>query len=110
MLTPREKSPLPEEDRTRDAASSRTASPTHYQRAIPASEKTVKNLELRCCDDDDNDGDHGDDDDGNDDNNDHHHYHYHHQSSSFPYCSSPSTAKKQIFKIIQPLPSSSTST
>ena len=36
MLTPREKSPLPEifspeEDRTHDAASSRTASPTHYQ-------------------------------------------------------------------------------
>ena len=35
MLTPREKSPLPdkfspEEDRTHDAASSRTASPTHY--------------------------------------------------------------------------------
>ena len=41
MLTPREKSPLPEnfspeEDQTHDAASSRTASPTHYQRAIPA--------------------------------------------------------------------------
>ena len=41
MLTPRENSPLPEkfspeEDRTRDAASSRTASPTHFQRAIPA--------------------------------------------------------------------------
>ena len=41
MLSPREKSPLPgkfspEEDRTRDAARSRTASPTHYQRAIPA--------------------------------------------------------------------------
>ena len=38
MLTPREKSPLPEkfsqEDRTHDAASSRTASPTHYQQAI----------------------------------------------------------------------------
>ena len=36
MLTPREKSPLPEkssseEDRTHDAASHRTASPTHYQ-------------------------------------------------------------------------------
>ena len=36
-LTPREKNPLyrkkisPEEDRTHDAASSRTASPTHYQ-------------------------------------------------------------------------------
>ena len=41
MLTPREKSPLPEkisleEDRTHDAASSRTASPIHYGRAIPA--------------------------------------------------------------------------
>ena len=36
MLTPREKAPLPEifspeEDRTHDAASSKTASPTHYQ-------------------------------------------------------------------------------
>ena len=46
MLTPREKSPLPEkkkisseEDRTHDAASSRIASPTHYQQAIPASVK-----------------------------------------------------------------------
>ena len=42
MLTQREKSPLPEqfsleEDRTHDAASSRTASTPHYQRAIPAS-------------------------------------------------------------------------
>ena len=41
MLTPREKSPLPkelspEEDRTRDTASRRTASRTHYQPAIPA--------------------------------------------------------------------------
>ena len=41
MLTPRGKCPQPEkfspeEDRTLDAASSRTASPTHYQRAIPA--------------------------------------------------------------------------
>ena len=41
MLTPRGKSPLPEifspeEDRTHDAASSRTASPTHFQRANPA--------------------------------------------------------------------------
>ena len=40
-LTPREKSLLPEkfsqeEDRTQDAASSRTASPTHYEPAIPA--------------------------------------------------------------------------
>ena len=37
----KEKSPLPEkfsseEDRTHDVASSRTASPVHYQRAIPA--------------------------------------------------------------------------
>ena len=36
MITPREKSPLPEtfsseEDQTHEAASSRTASPTHYQ-------------------------------------------------------------------------------
>ena len=43
MLTPREKSPLPEkffreEDRTHDAASSRTASPTLYQRAVPGPE------------------------------------------------------------------------
>ena len=41
MLTPREKSPLPEkvtseEDQTQDTASNRTASPTHFQRAIPA--------------------------------------------------------------------------
>ena len=41
MLIPREKSPHPEkffleEHRTHDAASSMTASPTHYQRAIPA--------------------------------------------------------------------------
>ena len=41
MLAPREKSPLPEkfsseEDQTHDAASSRTASPLHYQRVIPA--------------------------------------------------------------------------
>ena len=41
MLTPRQKSPLlskfsPEEDRTHDAASSRTVSLTHYQSAIPA--------------------------------------------------------------------------
>ena len=41
MLTPREKSPLPEkfspeEDGTHDAASSRTAVPAHYRRAIPA--------------------------------------------------------------------------
>ena len=39
MLTPTEQSPQPEkfspeEDRTRNSASSRTASPTHYQRAI----------------------------------------------------------------------------
>ena len=42
MLTPREKSPLSkkftsEESGTHNAASSRTASPAHYQRAIPAS-------------------------------------------------------------------------
>ena len=42
MLTPKEKSPLlqkqlsSEENRTHDTASSRTASPTHYQRAILA--------------------------------------------------------------------------
>ena len=44
MLTPRERSPLPEkklqfspgEYRSHDTASSRTASPTHYQQAIPA--------------------------------------------------------------------------
>ena len=42
MLTPRENSPelpenvFPEEDQTHDAASSRTESPTYYQRAIPA--------------------------------------------------------------------------
>ena len=40
-LSPREKSSLPEkfspeEDRTHDAASSRTTGPTHYQRVIPA--------------------------------------------------------------------------
>ena len=33
----------PEEDRTHDAASSRTASPTHYQRAIPAPDGTLQN-------------------------------------------------------------------
>ena len=41
ILTPREKSILPEKfssekDRTHDAASSRTVNSTHYQRAIPA--------------------------------------------------------------------------
>ena len=41
MLTPKEKSPLlekisSEEDQTHDAASSRTVSPTHYQRTILA--------------------------------------------------------------------------
>ena len=40
MLTPREKSPLPEkfspeEDQTHNTASSRTVSPIHYQQAIP---------------------------------------------------------------------------
>ena len=49
MLTQREKSPVPEkifseEDRTHDAASSRTASPTHYQRAIAAPKHTSN-----CC-------------------------------------------------------------
>ena len=43
MLTPRKKSPLPEnfsskEDGTHGTAPSRTASPTHYQQAIPALE------------------------------------------------------------------------
>ena len=47
MLTPREKSPLPEkfsseEDRINDAASSRTASPGHYQRAIPAPRRFLR--------------------------------------------------------------------
>ena len=47
MLTPREKSSLPEkispeEDGTHDAAPSRTASPTQYQRAIPAPDPLVK--------------------------------------------------------------------
>ena len=47
MLTPREKSHLPEkfspdEDRTRDVASSRTASSTHYQRAIPVPAKCIE--------------------------------------------------------------------
>ena len=32
-----------EEDRTHYAASNRTASPTHYQRAIPAPEPSLKN-------------------------------------------------------------------
>ena len=50
MLTPREKSCLPEnisseEDRTQDAASSRTSSPTHYQRAIPARFLPLNQLE-----------------------------------------------------------------
>ena len=41
MLTPREKPSLleklsSEEDGTHDAASSRTANPTHYEQAIPA--------------------------------------------------------------------------
>ena len=41
MLTPREKSPLPEkisseEDQTHNAASSSMVGPTHYQQAIPA--------------------------------------------------------------------------
>ena len=52
LLIPREKSPLPEkkkssqEDRTHDAVLCRTASPTHYQRAIPLSEGTIQLLHL----------------------------------------------------------------
>ena len=47
MLTPREKSPpsekiSSEEDRTHNTASSRTASPTHYQQAILASKLVSK--------------------------------------------------------------------
>ena len=47
MLTPREKSPLPENfstegDGTHNAESVRTASPTHYQRAIPTPNATVQ--------------------------------------------------------------------
>ena len=56
MLTPRE-NPLYlkkisiEEDETRDAASSRTASPTHYQQAIPAPGLLYENLKKRkLCD------------------------------------------------------------
>ena len=46
MLTPWEKSPLAEkfsseEDRTNDAASSRTMSSTHYQQAIPAPDENI---------------------------------------------------------------------
>ena len=41
--TPPEKK-ISEEDRTHDAASSRTASPTHYQRAIPAPGRIETNL------------------------------------------------------------------
>ena len=52
MSTPREKSPLPEkfspeEDPPHNAASSRTASPTHYQRAIPA--PSSSNNSRSCC-------------------------------------------------------------
>ena len=50
MLTPREKSPLPEvspeEDRTRDAVDSE---PKHYQRAIPASKRWNKVTEHLSC-------------------------------------------------------------
>ena len=47
MLTPREKSPLlekfsTEEDLTHDAASNRTGSLTHYQRAIPTPHQCVR--------------------------------------------------------------------
>ena len=41
MLTLREKSPLPEEDRTRDAVD---GEPKHYQRAIPAPTTLIINL------------------------------------------------------------------
>ena len=53
MSTPREKYPLaeqfsPEEYRTHDSASSRTASPTHYQRTIPTPDaKARKAIEKR---------------------------------------------------------------
>ena len=55
MLTPRENSPLTEkfsseEDRTHDAASSRTASPTHYQRAIPAPRSRFKSRSSHTID------------------------------------------------------------
>ena len=47
-LTPKEKSPLPEnfspkEDRTHDTTSSRTARPTHYQRAFSFSSRWHRN-------------------------------------------------------------------
>ena len=51
MLTPRE-DPLYRkkfslgEDGTHDAASSRTASPTHYQRAIPAPKEPIKDIAI----------------------------------------------------------------
>ena len=48
MLTPREKSPLPEKfssERTHDAASSRTASPTHYQQPILVPASSLKNIQ-----------------------------------------------------------------
>ena len=52
MLTPREKSPLPEkssseEDRTHDPASHRTASPTRYQLSIPAPIPVTSKLVLQ---------------------------------------------------------------
>ena len=52
MLTPTEKSLAQEkfsseEDRTHDAASSRTASPTRYQRAIPAPSWAIRQWELK---------------------------------------------------------------
>ena len=51
MLTPREKSLLREkfssaEDRTHDAVSSSTVSPTHYQRAIPAPENALMTISI----------------------------------------------------------------
>ena len=54
MLTPREKSPLPEkfsseEDRANDAASSRTASPTQYQQAQSAPQQWICLETFTCC-------------------------------------------------------------
>ena len=51
MLILRDKSPLPEkfsseENQTHDAASSRTASPTHYQRAIPAHTRVLLEVDV----------------------------------------------------------------
>ena len=43
-----EKKFSPEEDRTHDAATSRTASPTHDQRAIPAPNLKIKRKDPRA--------------------------------------------------------------